>query len=164
MPADDPRHPDYGAFSAEPFPNVQSSNSVAPKVIRGDELYYHVVNCLARGLTKAEICQELIAMGYAAQETGPWVDKVIELQREKRANDPLPRFPAASEYDYDPGQRASDGRRHMWIGAIVCVIGIFLTFATYSSARESGGTYYVFHGAIVCGALQFVIGFWRSLQ
>ncbi len=52
------------------------------------------------------------------------------------------------------------GLRNMAIGAVVCIIGIAVTAATYSAA-SSGGHYIVAWGAIVFGAIQFFKGLFQ---
>ncbi len=56
-------------------------------------------------------------------------------------------------------ERRVAGRRHMIMGAVVCVIGIVITVWSYAAAEEAGGgSYVVALGAIVFGAIQFVRG------
>jgi hypothetical protein len=53
------------------------------------------------------------------------------------------------------------GLRNMAIGAIVCVVGIVITAATYSAASSGGGHYVVAWGAIIFGAVQFLKGLFQ---
>ncbi len=48
----------------------------------------------------------------------------------------------------------------MIIGGVVCLIGIAITAITYANAssKEGGGTYIVWWGAIVFGAIDFFRG------
>jgi hypothetical protein len=46
----------------------------------------------------------------------------------------------------------------MLVGGATCVIGIFITLWTYSSAMSSGGTYVVAWGAIIFGGIRFFSG------
>ena len=51
------------------------------------------------------------------------------------------------------------GLRNMAIGGVVCVAGLVITGVTFSAAASSGGgSYIVFWGAIVFGAIQFFRG------
>lgn len=50
----------------------------------------------------------------------------------------------------------------MLIGAGLCLLGLMVTGLTYGSASRGGGSYFVWHGAIVGGAIMFVRGFLRS--
>ena len=53
------------------------------------------------------------------------------------------------------------GLRNMAIGAVVCVVGIVITAATYSAASSGGGHYVVAWGAIIFGAFQFLKGLFQ---
>ena len=55
---------------------------------------------------------------------------------------------------------ADAGKTHMIIGGVVCLIGIAITAITYANAssKEGGGTYIVWWGAIVFGAIDFFRG------
>lgn len=53
---------------------------------------------------------------------------------------------------------AKRGRTRMWIGGLAVLGGGIATAATYSAAADGGGTYYVFWGAMVFGALLFLQG------
>ncbi len=54
-----------------------------------------------------------------------------------------------------PSERSGSG--DMALGAIICLVGIIITAASYSSA-SGGGTYVVAWGAIVFGAVRFFKG------
>jgi hypothetical protein len=47
--------------------------------------------------------------------------------------------------------------KQMAIGAVICIIGLVVTFGTYSAAASSskGGSYVVAWGAIIFGGLRF---------
>ena len=49
------------------------------------------------------------------------------------------------------------GRKNMIYGALWCGGGILVTAITYSSA-SGGGTYIITWGAIIFGAVQFIVG------
>ncbi len=42
----------------------------------------------------------------------------------------------------------------IWIGIAVCIIGIFVTLFTYSTALTTGGYYYVAYGALILGVVR----------
>jgi len=44
------------------------------------------------------------------------------------------------------------------VGALILVIGIGITAATYSAASQSGGTYTIAYGAILVGVIKIVRG------
>ena len=68
--------------------------------------------------------------------------------------------PAAANAIVERASRTKDerriaGRRHMIMGAVVCVIGIVITAWRYAAAEEGGGgSYVVAWGALVFGAIQ----------
>lgn len=49
------------------------------------------------------------------------------------------------------------GSKNMAMGALWFIGGLLVTLATYSSA-QGGGTYVIAYGAIIAGAIQFLIG------
>ncbi|MFC1896193.1 DUF533 domain-containing protein [Thermodesulfobacteriota bacterium] len=56
------------------------------------------------------------------------------------------------------------GIRNMQIGALCAIAGILITAITYFfSSIRGGGTYLIAYGAIVVGAIQFVIGFFQYI-
>jgi hypothetical protein len=57
----------------------------------------------------------------------------------------------------------SGGGRDMVVGALVCVAGSLLTYFSYQDAatRAGGGTYRIFYGAIIFGAIRFFRGLAR---
>ena len=140
-----------GQFSEKPMPNARPASR--KNVLRGDELFKYVVDCLRCGMSKTEVCQELIAMGYSPTEAGPWVEQVAEWRR-NNLSEGLPQCPGAFSGAAPSGSSdtESGGKANMWVGLIVCLIGIFFTVGTYTTAAESGGTYIVAYGAIAWGA------------
>jgi hypothetical protein len=57
------------------------------------------------------------------------------------------------------------GTSDLVIGGLVCVIGIVITVASYTSASNDphGGTYIVAWGAILFGGIQFCRGIYLSM-
>jgi hypothetical protein len=151
-----------GQFSEKPMPNAKPA--AGKNFLRGDELFKYVVDCLGRGTSKTEVCQELIAMGYSSTEAGPWVEQVAEWRRRNIISEGLPQYPGTSSgaAPSESGGTEGGGKANIWVGAIVCLLGIFFTVGTYTTAAESGGTYVVAYGAIVWGAMQFMRGLWQS--
>jgi hypothetical protein len=47
---------------------------------------------------------------------------------------------------------------NMAIGALLCIAGIVITASTYSSASQSGGSYYIMYGPIIFGGWRFLKG------
>lgn len=64
----------------------------------------------------------------------------------------------AETRDFDAQARA--GRTGMVVSAVVFVLGALVTLVSYSAA-DAGGTYVVAWGAMVFGALYFVVGYLR---
>jgi hypothetical protein len=54
-------------------------------------------------------------------------------------------------------------QKNMVVGTLWCVGGSLITAITYSSASESGGTYFVMWGAIIFGGWQFLKGLFQYL-
>jgi hypothetical protein len=55
------------------------------------------------------------------------------------------------------------GRKKMAIGALILIVGLVVTGATYAIARgQGGGSYVVASGAILVGAFQFWMGLAQS--
>jgi hypothetical protein len=50
-----------------------------------------------------------------------------------------------------------EGTKNMMIGGLICLVGIVITAATYSSAA-GGGRYVIAWGAIIFGAIRFFRG------
>lgn len=55
------------------------------------------------------------------------------------------------------------GRRNMLFGALWCVGGVVVTAATFNAAQAGGG-YVVAWGAILFGAIQFVMGLTQAAR
>jgi hypothetical protein len=55
------------------------------------------------------------------------------------------------------------GTKNMGMGLLWFVGGSLVTFATYESA-QGGGTYVVTYGAIIVGAIQFVMGLFEYIK
>jgi hypothetical protein len=53
--------------------------------------------------------------------------------------------------------KKEEGTKNMMIGGLICLVGIVITAATYSSAA-GGGKYVIAWGAIVFGAIRFFRG------
>src|SRR5262245_26879271 len=60
--------------------------------------------------------------------------------------------------------RRESGKKKMLYGALWCVGGTAVTAFTYSSASTGGGSYYIFWGAIIFGAIEFFWGLGQYMQ
>ncbi|TMQ13367.1 MAG: hypothetical protein E6J90_28835 [Deltaproteobacteria bacterium] len=54
--------------------------------------------------------------------------------------------------------RRAWAQRQLAIGAVLLLIGIIITAATYGSASQSGGTYIIAYGPIVVGVIKIIRG------
>jgi hypothetical protein len=55
-------------------------------------------------------------------------------------------------------ERRSGANRQMAIGALLFVVGVVITAATYASASTGGGRYVVAYGAIIVGIVKMIRG------
>ena len=90
---------------------------------------------LRQGMPRAVVEEVLRSQGFDAATASSIVERADRAKNERRVA----------------------GRRHMIVGAIICVLGIVVTAITYSSA-EHGGSYVIWWGAIAFGGLQFFRG------
>jgi hypothetical protein len=54
--------------------------------------------------------------------------------------------------------QASAARSQIMYGIALLVIGVVITAVTFSSASQSGGTYYIVYGPIVVGVIKIIRG------
>jgi len=55
-------------------------------------------------------------------------------------------------------ERRSQGTNQIVFGAVLLIIGVLITAATYGSASQSGGTYIVAYGPMIVGVIKIVRG------
>jgi hypothetical protein len=55
-------------------------------------------------------------------------------------------------------ERRSHANGQLAIGALLVVVGIIITAATYSSVSTSGGTYIIAYGPIIVGVIKIIRG------
>ena len=103
------------------------------------------------GKSKKSIIKELVKKGWSEEPATQLVDSV-ERSIEEYKRSPEGRRELANKY-----------RRHMIFGLLWVAGGTLATVATYSAASE-GGTYFIFWGAIVFGAIDFLYGLFRWVQ
>ncbi len=68
---------------------------------------------------------------------------------------------AIAAYQQSPEGRqvmAAKYKKMMLVGIGFAVVGVIITVATYSAASRSGGTYFVWWGAVVFGIYDFIRG------
>ena len=100
------------------------------------EIYQFAAGRMRAGTSPAAIEQELAAKGLDAESAAIVVRNLKQALK---------------------SQKRSRGLRNMGIGALVCVVGVAITAATYSMA-SGGGHYVVAWGAVVFGGIQFLRG------
>jgi len=54
--------------------------------------------------------------------------------------------------------------KNIIMGAVFCIGGVIMTSISYNSASTSGGTYTLFIGAMIGGAIQFCYGLFNYLK
>jgi hypothetical protein len=143
-------------FSEKPLPTFKPSGQ-SPDVPEGESLFDHVLDCLDRGSSKSEVRKQLIAMGYSATDAEACVEEVAEWRQQNGGNLNISKYPPAPGIA-NPGAAGGGFNTNMWVGALICVVGIVITLGTCMAANERGGSVTIAWGAIVFGAIQFFRG------
>lgn len=146
-PPEDPRN----QISEKPMPNLPALDAepqtedphLAADAPRGDDLIHYVVQCLEKGSSKAEIRKQLVAFGYSSADAHETVDLVADQHR---------RLASVVQ----PG--GGGGNTSMWVGGVICLVGIVITVGSFLAAGEGGGRYVIAWGAIIFGGIQFFRG------
>lgn len=112
----------------------QGSGSAIETEAVGRALSY-AKDVLRQGMPRAAVEEVLRSQGFDAAAVNAIVERANRTKDERRVA----------------------GRRHMITGAVVCVIGIVITAASYGGAAP-GSTYLVAWGAVVFGGIQFFRG------
>ncbi len=147
-------------ISEKPMPPLPSSAPVPPETHlaenapRGEELIPYVIGCLDKGSTRAEVRKQLIAFGYSAEEAEETVDWAAEYRLKHLDSAGIANTASAG----------GGGNASMWIGGIICLVGLVVTIGSCLLAGEGGGRYYIAWGAIVWGGIQFFRGLSHSNQ
>lgn len=115
-------------------PSQGGGGAMAPDAL--ERAMSYAKDVLRQGMPRAAVEEVLRAQGFDAAAASSIVERADKTKNERRVA----------------------GRRHMIMGAFISAIGIALTVYTYSSVAEKGGTYIVWWGAIVFGAIQFFRG------
>jgi hypothetical protein len=126
---------------------ADETHPLAPNAPQGDDLFYYVIECLHRGSGKAEVRKQLIAFGYSAAEAEDTVKACADYRRRHPEHAKV-----ANPY------ASSGGNASMWIGGLICLVGIIITVGSCLAARNGGGRSIVAWGAIIFGAIQFFRG------
>jgi hypothetical protein len=117
-------------------------------------LYDSVVGALASGRSPQQVVKELTRKGVPAEPAKRLVTEASA---------------ALDAYRKTPEGRKAMAKRYrgrMFRGLLWAVGGLLVTAITYSMASDRGGTYYIFWGAVLFGAIDFFAGFigWLRYQ
>ena len=141
-PANDDDH--KNKFSDKVLPPMHSDASSAggsandglsADAPQGEELFNHVLHCLDQGSSRAEVRKQLIAFGYSHAEAEDVVEAVAVWRRQN---------PAAQSIVHQPS--SGSGNANMWLGGVICLIGLAVTIGSCLAAGHGGG------GVIAYGA------------
>ncbi len=111
---------------------------------------------LGKGLRPSQVEQDLMSKGFNQQAASAIVQRAVQERQQfearPRPSSDRPMFSSMMEK-----QESTSNGGEMALGAIICLVGILITVATYS-ASSGGGTYVVAWGAILFGAIRFIKG------
>lgn len=116
------------------------SDPAAEQAVR--EVYDYAAGLMAAGQSNSQVRQQLMQQGLDAETAGIVVNNLSSAR--------------------SSAVRGA-GMKNMLFGALWCVGGTIVTVATYSAASD-GGTYVVFWGAIIFGAIQFLRGLIQAMS
>lgn len=116
------------------------------KVITEDSLKEAISKSIGAGSKEKDIVKTFVKQG---------VPEPIVLQCYRQVKSAIDEYATSDE-----GRKmlAAKHARHMLYGVLWMVGGTIATVIGYSSASESGGSYYIFWGAVVFGAYDFLKG------
>ena len=115
-------------------PSKAGTGAIAPAALEGARSYAKDV--MRQGMPAAKVEEVLRAQGFDAAAASAIVTEANRTKDERRAA----------------------AKRGMIIGAVISGIGIAVTVGTYLAAANGGGTYVVWWGLIVVGAIRFFRG------
>jgi hypothetical protein len=135
------------------------------------QLYIKAAELVQQGYTENQIADELGKQGVSEDDTKIILDRltvanqsVLELQGKGKPaySNSTPVTAYKRDTMYQPDHSAA--LQAMASGAIICIIGIIISVATYSAASKGGGTYVVAYGAVIGGGLQFFRGLFAYMN
>ena len=89
-------------------------------------------------------------------------DDVARRMQKRHNEGMIPTYDDSSSYDHHAALAESERRaaktRDITIGLILLVVGLLITFGTYDSASQSGGTYIIAYGPMIVGAIRLFKG------
>ncbi|HET7502533.1 MAG TPA: hypothetical protein VFK02_16045 [Kofleriaceae bacterium] len=73
-----------------------------------------------------------------------------------------PSYDPQIDHDLARAEQRGKGRTEAVLGAVLILVGIIISSATYSSASQEGGTYIIAYGPIIVGAIKLLRGLARA--
>jgi hypothetical protein len=107
-----------------------------------EAIYTYGAALLRAGKSPSEVEDALVAKGIERKTAVIVVEKLTSVDNLAAARNDV---------------KKEEGQKNMLIGGLICLVGIVITAATYSSAA-GGGKYLVAWGAILFGAVRFFRG------
>ena len=105
------------------------------------QIYRYAADMMRQGRSRSEIVKELESKG---------------LQRND-AQTVYERLSAARDEALEKAHRDAALQKMAW-GALIFIVGVVITFGTYSAVAKTGGSYTVAYGAILVGGFRFLQG------
>lgn len=101
--------------------------------------------------------------GVAAETQESWERRMAEEAKraEQEARREEAAREAAEEYAAEVARTARDEAvKQIWIGGLICIVGLVVTAVSYSIAAEGGGggKYVIAWGAVIFGAIRLIRG------
>ncbi len=123
-------------MAEEPAKTEASKEDVEKAV---EAIYAYAGALLRQGKSPAEVEDALVDKGIERKTAAIVVDKLAVAQ---------------------VNVKKEEGTKNMMIGGLICLVGIIITAASYSSASSGsgGGQYVIAWGAILFGAIRFFRG------
>ncbi len=124
----------------QPQPVVQKLSTEQPqKVVQ--QIYGYTADMMRKGYSRVQIVKELESRGLTRNDTHTVFERLSMVRNEAQTK-----------------ANRSAAAQTMMMGAVICIIGLVVTIATYSAASKGGGTYIVAFGAILGGGYRFFKG------
>lgn len=110
-------------------------------------LFNYIDQQLAQGISQQDIVDTLESKGIARDVAIDMVLNITEHQLEEMM----------IESGVAPVEKSGSGQNKIFIGILLLVGGGIITFASYNAAAP-GGTYYLFYGPMIYGAISIISG------
>jgi hypothetical protein len=157
---DDNRISETPLHAPKPY-GAESDSNIDPDAPRGEAMLQYINDCLDRGSKRDEVLKQLIAYGYSEREAEGLLDDAAQW-RIRYGHVSRPMETSQSTGGAWGGMGQGSGNANMWIGGIICLVGIVITVGSCLAAGEGGGSYFVAYGAIIFGGIQFFRGLFQQ--